>query len=90
MFKLKEENKEASINEFFERAQSLKEIPQLKRFEVVKNDKRTPDSNYDVSLIFDFDSVEDLNTYQKSDIHVRFGGFVATVKEARACIDYEF
>ena len=64
MFKLKNDNKDALIKEFCERAESLKAIPQLKRYEVVYNDKRTPDSNYDVSLIFDFDSVEDLNTYQ--------------------------
>lgn len=90
MFKLKNENKDENIAEFLERAQSLKEIPQLRRFEAVHNDKRTPDSNYDVSLIFDFDSVEDLNVYQTSPVHVKFGGFVASVKEARACIDYEF
>ena len=90
MFRLKDENKEELIKEFCDKAQSLKTIPQLKRFEVVTNDKRTPDTNYDVSLIFDFDSVEDLNTYQTSDTHVKFGAFVASVKEARACIDYEF
>lgn len=90
MFKLKNENKDALIKEFCERAESLKTIPQLKRYEVVYNDKRTPDSNYDVSLIFDFDSVDDLNAYQTSDTHINFGKFVATVKEERACIDYEF
>lgn len=90
MFKLKNENKDELIKEFCERAESLKAIPQLKRFEVATNDKRTPDSNYDVSLIFDFDSVDDLNAYQTSPIHIEFGDFVATVKEARACIDYEF
>ena len=90
MFKLKNENKDALIEEFLERAENLKTIPQLKRYEVVYNDKRTPDSNYDVSLIFDFDSVEDLNAYQTSPTHIEFGGFVATVKEERACIDYEF
>ncbi|SEK65075.1 Dabb family protein [Ruminococcus albus] len=90
MFKLKNENKDALIKEFLERAESLKTIPQLKRYEVVYNDKRTPDSNYDVSLIFDFDSVEDLNAYQSSETHINFGKFVATVKEERACIDYEF
>lgn len=90
MFKLINEDKDAKIAEFFERAESLKDIPQLKRYEVVKNDKRTPDSNFDVSLIFDFDSVEDLNDYQTSPIHINFGKFVASVKEDRACIDYEF
>lgn len=89
MFKLKGENKDEVIREFCQRAESLREIPQLRRFEVVSNDKRTPDSNYDVSLIFDFDSVEDLNAYQTSPVHLAFGDFVATVKEARACIDYE-
>ena len=90
MFKLINEDKDAKIAEFFERAESLKDIPQLKRYEVVKNDKRTPDSNFDVSLIFDFDSVEDLNDYQTSPIHINFGKFVESVKEDRACIDYEF
>ena len=90
MFKLKGDNKDDVIKEFCEKAQSLKTIPQLKRYEVVYNDKRTPDSNFDVSLIFDFDSVEDLNTYQTSPTHIEFGKFVATVKEDRACIDYEF
>ena len=90
MFKLKGDNKDDVIKEFCERAQSLKTIPQLRRYEVVYNDKRTPDSNFDVSLIFDFDSVEDLNAYQTSPTHIEFGKFVATVKEDRACIDYEF
>ena len=90
MFKLKGEDKEAAVKEFFERAESLKDIPQLKGYNVVKNDKRTPDSNFDVSLIFDFESVDDLNAYQVSDTHKNFGAYVATVKEDRACIDYEF
>ena len=90
MFRLKVDNKENSIKEFCDRAQSLKSIPQLKRYEVVTNDKRTPDSNYDVSLIFDFDSVDDLKAYQTSPTHIEFGKFVASVKEERACIDYEF
>lgn len=90
MFRLKNENKAEYVKEFCERAVSLKTLPQLKRYEVVTNDERTPDSNYDVSLIFDFDSVEDLNAYQTSPTHIEFGKFVATVKEERACIDYEF
>ena len=90
MFKMKEENREASIKEFLKRAESLRTIPEIKRFEVVKNDDRTPASNYEVSLIFDFDSVESLNTYQNSEIHKEFGKFVGSVRELRACIDYEF
>ena len=90
MFTLKEDNKEDSIKEFITKAQSLNEINTVKRLEVVSNAKGTPDSNYDVALIVDFDTVEALDEYQTSEIHLKFGAFVATVKEQRACIDYEF
>lgn len=89
MFKLKED-KEKNIQEFIEKAQTLKELPQLRHFEVVRNYKEAPDSNFDVSLIFDFDSMDDLNAYQTAPAHVAFGQFLAPIKEDRACIDYEF
>ena len=90
MFTLQEEKKAAKIAEFLQRAESLKEIEQIKRFEVVKNDDRTPATNYDVALICDFETVEALDEYQKSPIHMKFGEFVGTVRTGRACIDYEF
>ena len=61
MFTLKEENKEATISEFVERAQKLRELEMIKRFEVVTNVVGAPESNYDVSLIFDFDNLEALD-----------------------------
>ncbi len=90
MFTLKEENKEATIAEFIERAENLKAIDTIKGFEVVRNADETPETNYDVALIFDFDTVEALNEYQTSPIHIEFGKFVQTVRVSRACIDYEF
>ncbi len=90
MFKLKEENKEINIKAFFERVQSLKEIEQIRNFEVVKNAATAPDQNYDVSLLFDFDTIEDLNSYQADPRHKAFGGFVREIREERACIDYEY
>ena len=90
MFTLKEKNKEKTITTFFERAQKLREIEVIKKFEVVQNAEKTPDSNYDVALIFDFDSVETLDQYQKSPQHIEFGEFVSSVRVNRACIDYEF
>ena len=89
MFKLKEENKEKNLAEFFERAESRKEIPEIKSFETVRNFDGTPETNYDVSLILDFDTLCDLEKYQKNEIHVNFCKFVATVRDTRACIDYE-
>lgn len=90
MFQLKEEEKEKNIKEALERAQFLKEIPYIKKFEVVTNSSKAPQNNYDLSLIFDFESIEDLNEYQKHPNHLAFGKFITSVRENRACIDYEF
>ena len=89
MFTLKEDNKEKNILEFFERAEKLRELDMIKQFKVVRNAEKTPDSNYDVALIFDFDTVETLDEYQQSQLHKDFGEFVYTIREQRACIDYE-
>lgn len=90
MFKLKEENKENNLNELLVRVESLKTIEQVRQFEVVCNDKGMPDSNYDVALIFDFNSAEDLQTYQDHPTHKAFGAFIGQIRENRACIDYAF
>lgn len=90
MFTLKEENKENHIRDFFERAEKLRELDMVKGFNVVRNAQGTPASNYDVALIFEFDTVEALDEYQTCKQHVEFGKFVASVRVDRACIDYEF
>lgn len=89
MFKLKDENKSENIATALEMLEIMKEIPLIKRFEVVTNDEEAPDSNYELSLIFDFDSIEDLNEYQKHPEHVKFGKFISSARENRACIDYK-
>ena len=88
MFTLKEDHKERNIIDFFERAEKLRELEMIKQFNVVRNAEKTPDSNYDVALIFDFDTVETLEEYQKSQLHVEFGEFVYSIRVDRACIDY--
>ena len=90
MFTLKEENKEQKIADFLARAEDLKSIDGLRRFEAVHNVAGTPATNYDVALIFDFDTVEDLDAYQKSPVHLEFGEFVYSIRKERACIDFEF
>ena len=89
MFTLKDEGKEQHINEFMEQAESLRAIGEIRRLDVVRNDPRAPATNYDVALIADFDTVDDLDAYQKSPVHLAFGEFVYTVRKERACIDYE-
>lgn len=89
MFTLKEDNKEKNIADFFERAEKLRDLDTIKKFNVVINVENTPDTNYDVALIFDFDSVETLDEYQICEQHLEFAKFLATIKVDRACIDYE-
>ena len=89
MFTLKED-KAANAAEFCRRAQTLREIPSVRAFDVVVNDPATPATNYDVSLIIDFDDVAGLQAYQVSPEHVAFGQFVGTIRIDRACIDYAF
>lgn len=90
MFTLKGDNKEMAVAEFVDKAQMLRELEMIKGFEVISNVANTPATNYDVSLIFDFESVEALNDYQKAPKHLEFGEYVKTVRIDRACIDYEF
>ncbi len=83
------EKQQRNIAEFFERAEKLKELDIIKKFNIVKNAEKTSDSNYDIALIFDFNTVEMLNEYQKLPQHLEFGEFVYSVRVDKAC-DYEF
>lgn len=47
------------------------------------------DAAYDVALYSEFDSREDLETYQKHPEHVKVVGLVNEIREARAVVDYE-
>lgn len=90
MFKLKEDNKKENLKEVLVRVQSLKSIEQVCGFEVVCNAPDMPESNYDIALIFDFNTPEDLQTYQDHPTHKAFGAFIGQIRENRACIDYAF
>lgn len=90
MFKLKEENKESNLKEALVRVEMLRGIEQIQRFEVVVNDSEAPESNYEISLIFDFKNMDDLMIYQKDERHIAFGDFIKQIRESRACIDYRF
>ena len=89
MFTLKDDNKEKNINDFFEEIEKLRNLSTIKKFNVVRNVENTPDTNFHVALIFDFDSVEALDEYQTCPVHLEFAKFLATIKVDRACIDYE-
>ncbi len=90
MFKLKEENRAEILKTTIEKAEILRSIPQIRKFEVVVNADTAPDDNYELSLIFDFDNMEELQAYQVDDRHIQFGNYIKSVRKDRACIDYEF
>lgn len=88
MFKLNEENKAENLAQFVERAKTLDDIEQLLSCKVVCNGADMPQDNYDVALICDFYTKEDLDAYQVHPIHKKFGAFVGQVRKERACIDF--
>lgn len=56
---------------------------------VAVNAKDAPGGNWDLILISDFDSLEDLARYQVHPDHVAVGTFMKPVRRARACVDFE-
>ncbi|MBQ8297449.1 MAG: Dabb family protein [Ruminococcus sp.] len=94
MFKLREANGKSEYDNALEAKERfdavIAGVPQLKAGELVINSKDAPQDNYTISLICDFDSIDDLNAYQVHPEHKKFGAFIAEIKEARACIDYEY
>lgn len=94
MFKLKEANGRSEYENALEAKERFNAViagvPQLKAGEAVINSDKVPQDNYTISLICDFDSIDDLNAYQVHPVHKEFGAFIAEIKEARACIDYEY
>ena len=90
MFTLADDNKEAQIALFLERGLAICPIPTTQTGPVVRKTQHAPNANYDVALIFDFNTIDDLNAYQVCPQHVAFGQFVGAIRVDRACIDYEF
>ena len=92
MWKLKEEaegnSKEVNAKLMKKSLEDLKEkIPVLKLSEVGINNNDV--NEYDVVLNCEFNNMADLDIYQNHPEHVKVGGFVRSVVESRACVDYE-
>lgn len=64
-------------------------IPELKKIEVGINHPETPESNYDICLYCEFESVADLDIYQNHPEHLKVGAYIGKVKTGRVCVDYE-
>ncbi len=64
-------------------------IDWIRASEVKLNSKDAPQANWDLILISDFDSFEDLERYRVHPDHVAVGTFMKPVRKARACVDFE-
>ncbi len=94
MFKLKETDGKTAYENALEAKERFNDVianvKELKKGEIVINSKDADQSNYTISLLCDFNTIDDLNAYQVHPAHVAFGKFIGTVKTDRACIDYEY
>lgn len=94
MFKLKDTEGKTAYENALEAKERFNDVianvKELKKGEVVINSKDADQSNYTISLLCDFETIDDLNAYQVHPAHVAFGKFIGTVKTDRACIDYEY
>ena len=62
-------------------------IPQIRFLQVGVN--VVPANDFDVVLISDFDSVDDVETYQQHPAHLEVAAFIRSVVASRASVDFE-
>ncbi|MCX7884327.1 MAG: Dabb family protein [Caloramator sp.] len=92
-WKLKKEsegnNKEENAKIIKSKLEALKEtITEIKHIEVGININNS-DVAYDVVLYSEFETLEDLEKYQKHPEHVKIAEFIGKVKENRIVVDYK-
>ena len=64
-------------------------IDWIRASEVHLKSENAPAGNWDLILISEFDSFEDLERYCVHPDHVAVGEFMRPVRSARACVDFE-
>jgi len=94
MWKLKDfaegNDKAANIEIARRRLEGLRaELPIIRSMEFGVNE-RAGDMAYDVALIMDFDSFDDLEAYLNYPPHKEISRFVKSVRESRTSVDYQY
>lgn len=69
--------------------QLAEKIPEIHSLAVRMNSPEANPQNYDIALIAEFLSMEDLETYRVHPAHVAYGNLIRPLRESRACIDFE-
>ncbi|MGE5372042.1 MAG: Dabb family protein [Solirubrobacterales bacterium] len=70
------------------RIESLREVVPVIRHLEVGIDVLHEERSWDLALIARFDSLEDLDRYQKHPAHVEVAQYIVSVREASAAVDY--
>ncbi len=94
MFKFKDEAEGRSKEENLALTKAMLEklpavIPQIRFQQVALNSTAADQTNYDLCLICDFDSFDDLHTYIVHPDHKAVGAFMRPLRTDRACVDFE-
>lgn len=63
-------------------------VPQLRSIWAGANDVY-PDTNWDVTLVAEFESVEALEQYQVHPVHEEVAGYIRSVVSGRVAVDVE-
>jgi hypothetical protein len=63
-------------------------VPQLRAISAGAN-MAYPDANWDVTLVADFDSIDDLEAYQVHPAHEEVVAYVRSVVASRVAVDFE-
>ena len=94
MFKFKEEAEGRTKAENLAITKSMldalpSKIDLIRASSVTINSSNADQSNYDLCLISDFNSFEDLEAYIVHPDHKAVGSFMRPVRLDRACVDFE-
>ena len=94
MFKFKEEAEGRSKTENLALTKAMldilpEKIPFIRSSSVMLNSPEADQSNYDLCLVSDFDSFEDLTAYIVHPDHQAVGTFMRPLRLERACVDFE-
>ncbi len=65
-------------------------VPNLKAAEVGINIPNATKTNFDLALVCEFESWEDLDAYQAHPEHLKVAAYIGKCKDDRAAVDYEF
>lgn len=94
MFQFKEEvegqTKSLNIRKAKQMLQKLvTKINVIVSLEIGINNEQANINNYDLVLIADFNTLDDLEYYQKHHDHQEVVSFIKKVVKSRACVDYK-